>query len=519
MFRLLIFLALLALAAWGLMWLADNPGVVTVVWRGVEYKVSLMLALGVVAGVAVALSIVWAALRFVFHIPSLVSLAARARRREKGLLALSRGMIAVGAGDARTAAKHAAEAGRFIEHEPMTKLLRAQAAQLSGDRQGAIAAYNAMLDDRETHGLGLRGLHLEARRGGDHEAALHYAMRANAHAPAAWAGQAVLDDRARRGDWAGALATVNSNAAARLIDRATANRWRAVIKTAMAEALMDRDPKGALGLAQEACRLAPTLVPAAAICGRLTAAAGDYRRAAKMLERAYAQTPHPDLAAAYLRVRQGDSTADRLARARALARVAPNDPESMLTIGRAALEAHDREAARAAIAPLLASDSPHGRPTRRACLLMADIEDAEGHEGAVREWLGRAARAPRDKAWVADGVITDRWAAVSPSGTLDAFVWRTPDERIAAPSEPPRLQREPPPSPEIAPPSPEKPALRPESPPASPPPEPARRLAAAPASLPPRAGAIIDPGTMAPDDPGPQEPAAERGDFRLYASE
>ena len=73
---------------------------------------------------------------------------------------------------------------------------------------------------------------------------------------------------------------------------------------------------------------------------------------------------------------------------------------------------------------------------------MADIEEAEGHHGAVREWLGRAARAPRDKAWVADGVISDRWAPVSPSGTLDAFVWRTPDERIAAPAEPaPRRQR------------------------------------------------------------------------------
>ena len=37
----------------------------------------------------------------------------------------------------------------------------------------------------------------------------------------------------------------------------------------------------------------------------------------------------------------------------------------------------------------------------------------------------------RDKAWVADGVISDRWAPVSPSGTLDGFVWRTPDERLA----------------------------------------------------------------------------------------
>jgi HemY protein len=78
MFRLLIFLAAVALAAWGLLWLSDNPGVVTVVWRGVEYQVSLMLALGVVAALAVVLSIVWAVLRFVFNIPSLVTLAARA---------------------------------------------------------------------------------------------------------------------------------------------------------------------------------------------------------------------------------------------------------------------------------------------------------------------------------------------------------------------------------------------------------------------------------------------------------
>ena len=48
-----------------------------------------------------------------------------------------------------------------------------------------------------------------------------------------------------------------------------------------------------------------------------------------MLEAAYAQTPHPDLAAAYLRVRHGDLSEDRLARARALARMAPVDPESL----------------------------------------------------------------------------------------------------------------------------------------------------------------------------------------------
>ena len=532
MVRLLIFLAALALAAWGLTWLANNPGVVDLTWRGEEYEVSLMFALGAVLALAVALAIVWAVLRFVFRIPSLVSIGAQARKREKGFRALSRGMIAVGAGDAQAAAKHASEASRLIGHEPMTKLLQAQSAQLAGDTRGAVAAFNAMLDHHETHGLGLRGLHLEARRSGDHDAALQYAMRANARAPAAWAGQAVLDDRTRRGDWAGALATVDSNAAARLIDKPTANRWRAVIKTAMAEEAMERDPKGALLLAQEACRLQPTLVPAAAICGRLTSQQGDYRRATRILEAAYAQTPHPDLAAAYLRVRHGNSAEDRLARARSLARVAPSDPEIAPDRGaRGARGARPRRRAR--------GDRPSDRlgfatRTTDAARLSAHGRHRGGERpsGAVREWLGRAARAPRDKAWVADGVISDRWAPVSPSGTLDAFVWRTPDERIAALPEPDeRIARPREPEKRVAAPASRSGARAPAGPASRRAPadcrgrashEPERRAAPAPVSaviLAPRSGVIIDPETMPPDDPGPQERETKGRGFRRYANE
>ena len=174
-------------------------------------------------------------------------------------------------------------------------------------------------------------------------------------------------------------------------------------------------------------------------------------------------------------------------------------------------------AARAAIAPLIASDSSNGRPTRRVCLLMADIEETEGNHGAVREWLGRAARAPRDKAWVADGVISDRWAPVSPSGTLDGFVWRTPDERIAAPAESAATPPPPPPAEAIAAPvaapaitpAPEATVLEPRS-------EPSQALNVVPA---PRTGVIIDPASMAPDDPGPQEQVSKPRRSWLYANE
>ena len=75
------------------------------------------------------------------------------------------------------------------------------------------------------------------------------------------------------------------------------------------------------------------------------------------------------------------------------------------------------------------------RPTARACLMMAAIEEAEhgAASGQAREWLARAARAPRDRVWIADGIATETWAPVSPvTGRLDAFTWREPPNTLAA---------------------------------------------------------------------------------------
>jgi HemY protein len=501
MWRALAFLAVLGAAAWGLSWLADVPGGVSLTWRGVEHQVSLVTALGLALGFALGIWFALALLRLALRAPMLAARAARARRRERGLAALTRGMVAVGAGDLREAQRSAREADRLFGSESLTKLLRAQTAQLSGDRAGAVAAFNAMLARPETHVLGLRGLHIEARRAGEPDAALEYARRAYARAAPPWAAQAVLDDYAARGDWANALATVEANAKGGLIDRPTANRWRAVLKTGLAEERAERDPKGALALAREALDLAPSLVPAAAICGRLTAATGDLRKAARILETAYRAGPHPDLVDAYVRLRPGDSAVDRLSRAKALARVAPADPESLLAVARGALEVQDLDAARKTLAPLLQGQGV--RPTARICLTMAEIEEAAGDDGAVREWLARAARAPRDRAWVAGEIIADRWAPAAPNGALDAFVWRTPDERMAGPPSPIALRAAAP--------------SRPASPPAA-------AAVAAPAATPapsaaPRRLAGSPPMRVAnaPDDPGPHGGSSDG--FRNFALE
>ena len=431
MVRILIFLAVLCAIGLGLAWMAERPGDIVLTWQGERVETSLLVGLGAVLALAVVVSLLFAILRFVLRLPSTVSLMAGARRRNKGMAALSRGMIAAGAGDLKAARRASAEADRQLPNEPISLLLKAQAAQMAGDRDGAESAFRRMADRPETRLLGLRGLHVEARRRGDEEAAHRFAAEAHQAGRLPWAGAAVLEYHAGRARWDEALAAVDANAGARLVDKATANRQRAALMTGIAMEKGEGDE--ALRMARAAVKLAPDLVPAVALASRLMSRAGDMRGASKIVERAWASGPHPDLAAAYVDVRQGDSAGDRLSRARALARLAPDHPESLYTVARASLNARDFAGVRQTLAPLV-DDSSTSRPSVRVCMLMAELEEREnGAQGRVREWLARASRAPRDAAWIADGVISDTWAPVSPvTGHIDAFVWKVPTETLGA---------------------------------------------------------------------------------------
>ncbi|QFU15112.1 heme biosynthesis protein HemY [Microvirga thermotolerans] len=431
MWRALVFIGLLCVAAFGAVWLADRPGTVLVTFGGYELQTSVAVAAVALVGIGLALAVLWAAVTALLRLPSRLTFASRARRRARGYQAVSRGMVAVGAGDPIAARRYAGEAERLLGREPLTLLLKAQAAQVSGNRAAAEAAFTQMMEEDETRVLGLRGLFVEARRRGDIPAAREYAAEAVRIAPAAtWASDAILEARCAERDWRGALEAVERRASLGLVDKATARRHRAVLLAADALDRAEHDREGALRSAQDALRLAPTLIPAAALAGKLLSDRGDLRRAAKVVEAAWRSQPHPDLAEVYLNLRPGDSALDRLRRAETLLKLSQGAAEGRLAVARAALEAREFARARTALEPLLAE-----RPTMRVCLLMSDLEQAEhGSTGRGREWLARATRAPRDPAWIADGIVADRWAPISPvTGRLDAFVWEAPPDVLVAP--------------------------------------------------------------------------------------
>src|SRR5215471_15107534 len=234
MIRVALYLILIGAIAYGVALLADRPGDVVVTWQGLRIETSLLVLGAAVLALVVALSLLFGIIRWITRSPVILARLLRNRRGVRAYEAISHGLIAVGAGDVAAAQRFTAEVQRLAPGEPLALLLSAQAAQLGGDRDAAERAFRTMAARPDTKALGLHGLFIEAQR--------------------------------------------------RMIDKATYRRQRAVLLTARALAVEDTDRDAAKEFALEADKLAPDLVPAAALAGRLLAEGSHLRKAGRIID-------------------------------------------------------------------------------------------------------------------------------------------------------------------------------------------------------------------------------------------
>src|SRR5215472_2644377 len=240
MIRVVVFLVLAAaFVNYVAIWLADLPGTVLVTWLGYDAEVPIGI---LIAAVACAAVLVWELALWLLRAPRRIASTIADRRAARGQRAIARGLMAIGAGDVGAARRFAARAGRLAPEQPLLLMLQAQAAQLSGESAGAMAAFRTMADRDDMKLFGLHGLFIEALRRNDLAAARLYAEEAAKALPSlAWAGQAALEFRCQDGDWPGALEALERNRRGGLVQIDVYQRQRAVLLTAHALSLRDQD--------------------------------------------------------------------------------------------------------------------------------------------------------------------------------------------------------------------------------------------------------------------------------------
>ena len=348
-------------------------------------------------------------------IPARLARRRALRRRADGDAAITRALIALGAGGAPRALEETRRARALLGDTPQTLLLAAEAEKLAGKEDAAGAIFETLAKDPAARFLGLRGLLRQAMQREDWPEAQRLAREAEAAQPgAAWLREERRLLAGRMRDWREALALCPPDGP------------RAAF--ALAAAAEETDPIKAAELEKQAIAADAKFAPAALAQAARLMAAGSQRRARHVLEAAWNAAPHPDLGAAWI-----EAVPAPLARVKAVEDLThrnPGHPEAQLLMARVALAAGLTGRARSALEGLLAG----GAADRRAFLLLAELERAEhgdSAEGRAAEaaWLREAANAVGAPRWRCDacGAEHGNWKPDCVAcGALGRIGWSRP---------------------------------------------------------------------------------------------
>ncbi|WP_425092303.1 heme biosynthesis protein HemY [Tropicimonas sp. S265A] len=434
--KILLFVVLVAALTFGATFLSETGETIRITVAATEFTLTplaaviLMLVLLGSAWLLFKLAgLILACLKFLNGDETAISRYFSRNRERKGFEAMAQGMNALAAGDPRTAMSKAMRAERYLHRPELTNLLMAQAAESSGDKQKASEVYKSMLTEDQTKFIGVRGLLSQKLDEGDTATAYALAQKAFALKPRnAEMQDTLLRLQAGAEDWAGARKTLAAKLKSGTLPRDVHKRRDAVLAYCEAEdCIASGDTAKATTLAADANKLSPSFVPAAALTARTQTAAGQGRAAAKTIKKAWAEAPHPELAAAYAEIDPKETEAARIKRFEQLVKPNPNHLESKLVMAELFIAAEDFPAARRALGDLYET-----APTARSLTIMAAIERGEGGSDAVvRGWLAKAVTASRGPQWTCGNCnkIHSSWVPVCNNcDAFDSLAWVEPAE-------------------------------------------------------------------------------------------
>ncbi len=419
---LFIQIAILVLAG---VWLANEPGTVTVVWRDwrIDTAIGMIaLVLGLVAIAAVIVFRLWDILR---HGPLRLLSSQRVNRERRGYRELTQGMISLASGDAAGAIRHARKADTLLDNPIAGNLLIAQAATLQGKASLAKQHYEVMSVSGDATIAGLRGLFEQAISVGDRDSALRFGEKVRELQPdSEWVLIPLFELKVARDDWAGADGVLAEAIRRKAVAAESGKRNRALVLYERGiSALGQGDVDAATGYLREAHDLDPNFVPAATEYARLLGDAGKKRRALRVLEQSWERYPHPSSAETYLDIVQSSDPLDRY---KAVQKFVSGDPESadaLLLLAEFALKARLWGEARRQLESLSQKN-----PTAAVYRMMAELEDLDdGNPDHAKQWREAASRAIGDKVWVCDGCGAQRadWKTrCEECGAFGSYQWR-----------------------------------------------------------------------------------------------
>ena len=430
MIKALWFLLVVTVSIFAIVWLLDRPGRAVLDWQGYRVETSIAVLFGLVIGIAFATAQGYRIWLFLRRAPLQMTEAWRQRRKQQGYQALTKGMVAVSAGDADEALRSVKRAEALLNEPPLTMLLSAQAAQLNGDEKAAEVFFKAMAENSETEFLGIRGLLGQAVKRNDQKGALRLAQRAHRLRPKSeWVANHLFDLQTHAGLWLDAGVTAEELVRNKTIAKNKGKSHKAVLYYQLG---LDAQKAGEEDTAFDQFKKATdndlAFSPAISAYAEALINKNQEKKASTLIEKTWSLAPHPSLLEIYWRACGAGDGLARVRQTNQLIKLNSEHIESQVARVRTHLDFALWGEARQQLESI-EKQNPNTLDSR-ICCLWAELEEGEnGDMVKAHAWLSRASGVDSQATWVCGdcGNTAADWVSnCGNCGSFNSFSWRRP---------------------------------------------------------------------------------------------
>lgn len=431
MFRALWFFLQVSLVVCAALWLISQKGMVDIAWNDYTFSFNLGIFLLFLALTIIACTALFRVIGALVDMPQSFRRRRNERNRAKGLRALTRGFVAVAAGDAKKATTYAKDVRRLLpEENGLPLLLEAQAARLRGEEGSARRSFEELLLDQDAAFFGIKGLLKSSLEEGDTLKALSYAKTAQAQNPKqGWIVKSVYDLELQSHHWDAAYHTLERLKKLKAIEEVQAKKDEVALLLILAEIDQTSGNESAgLKKLERAVKIDPGFVPAVTRLGEYYLVKGRKGKVTSLVEKAWQINPHPELADLWDKVAPVNKSSDLGRRLRWMEKLVGINPENADAQIAAAKVAMDDGLWGEARVHLTSAETL--RPTAQVYRLRAKLEEETTHNAnSISHWLGKAADAAPDAVWYCTqtGHVYEQWSATPlPHRSFNTMMWGHP---------------------------------------------------------------------------------------------
>ncbi len=439
MFQTIWFFIKIAILCVVAIWITTLEGQVKIDF--LNYKINMQTGLfaALLAGFVFLVLFTLKVISAVFNAPKNILKIYEADQRKKSFRALTRGLVAVAAGDEKRATRFAAQTKNlWPDLKGLPLLLEAQAARLRGEEGLAQNRFERLLKDKEAAFLGVRGLLKSALDEGNIERALDFARQAEKqHPKKLWIVEIVYALEIKNRLWTDVLRT---NHKLQKLNKDNLEKLKqdriAIYLHHHDKAERKGDHKRSRSECETAYKLNPTYIPSALKYAAFLLRDGKHKKCADVVEKAWRQNTHPDLAQIWTRLaptpkgkNPEKDNEQTMAWFEKLIAIKPESAEGHMAAASAAMDLGHWGQAKAY---LLTAEKLY--PSARVYRLQAIVEQNSTHnDESIHRLMERAGAAFPDKRWVCQetGMIYDEWHAIAkPHGAFNTIKWDVPGARV-----------------------------------------------------------------------------------------